>query len=78
LPIPEGYEFNPETKDLVLEGLRENVRRHGKPYCPCRLIRNDQSICHCLEFRTTGHCHCQLFKPKNGVAVFRRDDSLDV
>jgi ferredoxin-thioredoxin reductase catalytic subunit len=53
---------NEENKDVVLEGLERNKTLYGASYCPCRLIRDKDTICPCTEFRTTKQCHCNLFR----------------
>ena len=54
--------LNPD-KELVNEiniGLEENKRLYGKAYCPCSILRNENTICMCKEFREQkiGSCHC--------------------
>ena len=56
---------NKELWDTVQKGLKENKDKYGKRYCPCSLIRNDDTVCMCKEFRdapvgTT--CHCGIYK----------------
>lgn len=44
--------------------LKENKEKYGKQYCPCSLIRNDDTVCPCKNFReqtTLGECHCGLY-----------------
>lgn len=52
-----------ELVKTVKDGL---VRTGG--YCPCRLIRNEDTKCMCKEFREQikdtefeGYCHCLLY-----------------
>lgn len=54
---------NKEIKQTVLDGLKKNKEKYGKRYCPCSLIRNDDTVCPCKEFREMkpGICHCQLY-----------------
>lgn len=50
---------NKETYDRV----RKAVTEHSG-YCPCKLIKNDDTKCPCKEFReqsTEGECHCGLY-----------------
>ncbi|WP_195618657.1 hypothetical protein [Clostridium paraputrificum] len=35
------------------------VASHG--YCPCVLVRNDDTKCPCLDFRTKQKCICGLY-----------------
>jgi ferredoxin-thioredoxin reductase catalytic subunit len=56
---------DPEVKMYVTEGLKRNIKKFGRPYCPC-LIHNPDSldpdeICQCKEFREDGICRCGLF-----------------
>ena len=46
--------------DEVRKKLKENCG-----YCPCKLIKNQDTKCMCKEFReqiTEGECHCGLYK----------------
>lgn len=54
---------NKEIKETVLAGLKHNKDKYGKRYCPCSLVRNDDTVCMCKEFREMeeGTCHCQLY-----------------
>lgn len=42
---------------------RHNKDKYGKRYCPCSLIRDEDTVCMCKEFREMeeGTCHCQLY-----------------
>ena len=40
-----------EVKEAVLAGLQRNKEKYGKRYCPCSLVRNDDTVCMCKEFR---------------------------
>ena len=53
-----------ELWDLIQKGLNKNKEKYGKRYCPCSLMRNDDTVCICKEFRdapigTT--CHCGIY-----------------
>lgn len=53
-----------ELWKLIQKGLNKNKEKYGKRYCPCSLIRNDDTVCMCKEFRdapigTT--CHCGIY-----------------
>lgn len=54
---------NKEVKETVLAGLKHNKDKYGKRYCPCSLIRDEDTVCMCKEFREMeeGTCHCQLY-----------------
>lgn len=54
---------NKEIKETVLAGLKRNKELYGKRYCPCSLIRTDETVCMCKEFQEMeeGTCHCQLY-----------------
>jgi ferredoxin-thioredoxin reductase catalytic subunit len=71
-----GYRLNPdpEALDGIIDGLVENVEKHGKRYCPCRIITGDKTIdsegiCPCKahkeEIEKDGSCHCELYLKKN-------------
>jgi|LGOV01.1.fsa_nt_gb ferredoxin-thioredoxin reductase catalytic subunit len=45
----------------VIKGLAKNLEKHGELYCPCSFIKDESTICPCVELRTEGTCHCNLF-----------------
>ena len=48
---------NPNLKKIQ-QALKEN-----NGYCPCKLVKNEDTKCQCKEFREqeSGICHCGLF-----------------
>jgi ferredoxin-thioredoxin reductase catalytic chain len=72
--IAENCTVNQEKKIVasVMNGLVKNVLKHGKPYCPCRIIPLDKKdvsgVCPCNwchdDIISKGHCHCNLFYRK--------------
>ena len=41
--------------------IEENQQKYGKRYCPCSIVRNDDTVCICKEFleqEEPGECHC--------------------
>ena len=42
--------------------IREALKENGG-YCPCSLIKNEDTKCMCKEFREmkSGMCHCGLY-----------------
>jgi ferredoxin-thioredoxin reductase catalytic subunit len=72
-----GYALQSDAAQLryVLDGLTENWRRYGKPYCPCREVTGDAekdraNICPCRTHRDevarNGQCECALFVRLDG------------
>lgn len=51
---------NPDN-NLVLE-IRQALKDNNG-YCPCRIIKNEDTLCMCKEFREgpAGLCHCGLY-----------------
>lgn len=49
------------NKELVKE-IRKKIKENGG-YCPCSLIKNEDTKCMCKEFReqNSGECHCGLY-----------------
>lgn len=51
-----------ETARLVLQKIKEN-----NGYCPCSLLKTDETKCMCKDFRDrisrgeVGECHCGLY-----------------
>lgn len=52
--------INPNTEHVqkIKEALKKN-----NGYCPCRLVKNEDTKCMCKEFREqeSGICHCGLY-----------------
>ena len=50
-----------ENKELVAE-IRQKLKDNNN-YCPCKLVKNEDTKCMCKEFRTQeeGECHCGLY-----------------
>ena len=42
--------------------IRENLKKNNG-YCPCSLVKSEDTKCMCKEFRDTEHgwCHCRLY-----------------
>ncbi len=55
LKIVKGERF-----DEVTQKVKDNLG-----YCPCMLLRNEDTRCVCKEFRdlnTEGYCRCERYK----------------
>lgn len=52
--------LNPDRE--YADEVRCKLKANGG-YCPCRLIKNEDTKCMCKEFRemTEGMCHCGLY-----------------
>ena len=50
-----------DNKELVDE-IRTKLKENGG-YCPCSLIKSEDTKCMCKEFREQdiGECHCGLY-----------------
>ena len=50
---------------LIIKGLNNNKEKHGEYYCPCRVVRTEQTVCPCTsclkDVEENGSCHCNLF-----------------
>lgn len=48
-------------KELVVE-IRKKLKENDG-YCPCKVVKNEDTKCMCKEFREqeTGECHCGLY-----------------
>lgn len=51
-----------------VKNIREEIKKNSG-YCPCSLIKNDDTKCMCTEFRNFledeekfGKCHCGLYE----------------
>ena len=58
-----GRVFRFTGGETVLAGLKRNKEKYGKKYCPCSLVRDEDTVCMCKEFREMeeGTFHCQLY-----------------
>jgi len=75
--VQEKCLLNPDLKALgkIYTALANNVVKHGKPYCPCRIIvpgePNLHNVCPCSsardEISARGHCKCRLFFKKENL-----------
>jgi len=53
--------LNPDKS--IVEDVRKRLKEN-EGYCPCRLIKNEDTKCMCKEFveqSTSGECHCGLY-----------------
>lgn len=51
-----------KNKKLV-EQIKTKLKENDN-YCPCKLVKNDDTKCMCKEFRDQqepGECHCGLY-----------------
>lgn len=53
-----------EKVKRVQNGIERKKEKYGEGYCPCvtPLAHSVDTICPCLEYRTTGKCRCGLYK----------------
>ncbi len=53
-------ELNPDKK--LVELVRKNLKINDG-YCPCAIVKNDDTKCMCKHFREQkeGICHCGLY-----------------
>ena len=52
--------INPNTE--IVNNIR-NALKNNNGYCPCRIVKNEDTICMCKDFREgpPGMCHCGLY-----------------
>lgn len=50
------------TDKEFVKQFKEKLRANNN-YCPCRLVKNEDTKCMCKEFREQqdGWCHCGLY-----------------
>ena len=55
---------NAEHVERVRNGIEKKREKYGEGYCPCvtPLAHSEDTICPCLEYRTTGVCRCGMYK----------------
>lgn len=51
------------TEDKELANQITKRLRANDGYCPCKIARNEDTLCMCKEFREqdVGECHCGLY-----------------
>lgn len=56
-------EIKLNTDTLLVAAIKQKLKENGG-YCPCIIVKNEDTKCMCKEFReqsTPGTCHCGLF-----------------
>ena len=57
----KGYIINPDRK--VVEAITEGLyRKEG--HCPCRVNKDDTTLCPCDDFIQNQNCVCKLYVKK--------------
>lgn len=63
--LPANIRLNDDAN--YVSKLRAVMEKNGG-YCPCRILRNEDNLCVCTEFRNQiadpefeGFCHCKLY-----------------
>lgn len=60
------------TDDIELrDEIRRQLRENGG-YCPCSLIKSDDTKCVCKEFLESnedGYCHCGLYYKEKATKI---------
>lgn len=50
----------------ILKALKANKTKFGAYYCPCRVKKDESTICPCIyaldDIKRQGQCHCHLFE----------------
>ena len=59
------FVLNPDEEHVkkIREAIERKREKYGEGYCPCVLPKNhnEDTICNCKEYLTTGKCHCGLY-----------------
>ncbi len=52
------------TDDKELANQIRTMLKANNGYCPCKIIKNEDTKCICKEFmeQDLGECHCGLYK----------------
>lgn len=54
----KGYRLNEDAEHVAK--IVQGIQKKGG-HCPCRLNRDETSLCPCDEFVNEGVCRCKLF-----------------
>lgn len=70
----------PEVVENVVQGLADNLARHGRMYCPCADVEESKTkgsdmVCPCApheaDIARQGYCDCALFASPEFVSAER-------
>jgi len=63
--IEKTYGVKVKVKESVIKAVIARWERDGFPYCPCKPIASEKTICPCTDIPHTllkrGHCTCKLY-----------------
>lgn len=57
----KGYKLNPD-KELVAKIIEGIYKKDG--HCPCRVKKDETTMCPCDDFIKNGNCVCKLYVPE--------------
>jgi len=57
----KGYILNPNS-DIVSKIMAGIEKKEG--HCPCRVLKDDTTLCPCDDFVNNQNCVCKLFVKK--------------
>ena len=69
LLMKAGFILNPD--DEFVRNLKKRIKANSG-YCPCAIVKNQDTKCPCKDFREEGECHCGLYI-KNPCEIFGED-----
>lgn len=63
MPTVERTEIRINCDDRIRKNLQKALE-DNEGYCPCRLVKTEDTKCMCKEFRDQkqGWCHCGLYE----------------
>lgn len=61
----KGYRLNPDPE--LVSKITEGIAKKGG-HCPCRIKKDETTLCPCDEFTGQGVCKCNLFVKAEGRA----------
>lgn len=66
IPGPANFKISDDAEHVkkIREALKKKKEKYGEEYCPCVLpkFHGLDKICPCEDYRTSGECHCKLYK----------------
>lgn len=63
----KGYRLSPDAEHVAL--IMKGLQKKGG-HCPCRVNRDDTTLCPCDEFVGEGICKCDLFIPMEAAQEY--------
>lgn len=55
------FQIHKDKLVSLAEKLEAQQKKYSKPYCPCQMVRNEDTVCPCKYMRVNNSCRCGLY-----------------